>query len=50
MFYIADNSKNHEKTKEFIKNALDNIINIASFKNRVNMPKVEDLPIIRLFS
>ena len=49
-FYIADNSKNHEKTKEFIKNALDNIINIASFKNRVNMPKVEDLPIIRLFS
>jgi ubiquinone biosynthesis protein COQ9 len=50
MFYIADNSKNHEKTKLFIKNALDNIINIASFKNRVNMPKIEDLPIIRLFS
>ena len=50
MFYIADNSKKQEKTKEFIKNALDNIINIASFKNRVNIPKMEDLPIIRLFS
>ncbi len=49
-FYIADNSKNHEKTKDFIKNALDNIINIASFKNRVNVPKIEDIPILRLFS
>ena len=50
MFYIADNSKNHEKTKEFIKNALDNIINIASFKNRIKLPKLEDIPILRLFS
>ena len=49
-FYVADNSKDHEKTKEFIKNALDNIINIASFKNRVNLPKIEDIPILRLFS
>lgn len=49
-FYVADNSKDHEKTKEFIKNALDNIINIASFKNRVNLPKMEDIPILRLFS
>lgn len=49
-FYVADNSKDYEKTKEFIKNALDNIINIASFKNRVNLPKMEDIPILRLFS
>lgn len=49
-FYVADNSRDHEKTKEFIKNALDNIINIASFKNRVNLPKMEDVPILRLFS
>lgn len=49
-FYVADNSANHEKTKEFIKNALDNIINIASFKNRVNLPRMEDIPILRLFS
>ena len=33
-----------------IKNALDNIINIASFKNLVNLPKMEDIPILRLFS
>ena len=29
---------------------IDNIINIASFKNRVNLPKMEDIPILRLFS
>ena len=49
-YYITDNSHLHEKTREFIKNALDNIINIASFKNRINAPKMEDIPIIRLFS
>jgi len=49
-FYIADNSKNHGDTKDFIKNALDNIINIASFKNRIKLPKLEDIPILRLFS
>jgi len=49
-FYIADNSKNHQDTKEFIKNALDNIINIASLKNRIHLPKMEDIPILRLFS
>lgn len=49
-FYIADNSKNHQDTKDFIKNALDNIINIASFKNRIKLPKLEDIPILRLFS
>jgi ubiquinone biosynthesis protein COQ9 len=50
VFYVADNSKNHQDTKDFIKNALDNIINIASFKNRIKLPKLEDIPILRLFS
>ena len=49
-FYFADNSENHKATREFIKNALDNIINIASFKSRINLPKMEDIPILRLFS
>ena len=49
-FYFADDSKNHQATREFIKNALDNIINIASFKNRINLPRMEDIPILRLFS
>ncbi|MDC0864739.1 COQ9 family protein [Rickettsiaceae bacterium] len=46
LFYFADNSKDHKDTKEFIKNALDNIVNIASFKSQV---KTEDIPILRLF-
>lgn len=49
-FYLADSSENHEDTKEFIKNSLDNIINIAKFKNRISLPKIEDIPILRLFS
>ncbi len=49
-FYFGDNSENHKDTRDFIKNALDNIINIASFKNNIKMPKMEDIPIIRLFS
>jgi ubiquinone biosynthesis protein COQ9 len=49
-FYFADNSENHQDTKNFIDNALDNIINIASFKSKIKLPKKEDIPIIRLFS
>ncbi|MDG1436414.1 MAG: COQ9 family protein [Rickettsiaceae bacterium] len=49
-FYISDESDDHKDTKEFIKNALDNIINIASLKNRIHLPKLEDIPILRLFS
>ena len=49
-FYLGDNSADHKDTKAFIKNALDNIINIASFKNNIKMPKMEDIPIFRLFS
>lgn len=49
-FYFADKSTNHEKTKEFIQNALDNIINIASFKNKIKLPELKDIPILRLFS
>jgi len=49
-FYLGDNSADHKDTKDFIKNALDNIINIASFKHNIKMPKMEDIPIVRLFS
>ena len=49
-FYFGDDSPNYVDTREFIKNALDNIINIASFKNNIKLPKMEDIPIIRLFS
>ena len=49
-FYLGDNSVDHKDTKDFIKNALDNIINIASFKNNIKLPKMEDIPIVRFFS
>lgn len=50
VFYFGDNSENHKDTRDFIKNALDNIINIASFKNNIKLPKIEDIPVARLFS
>ena len=49
-FYLSDNSDNFINTREFIKNALDNIINIGSLKNKIKLPKKEDIPILRLFS
>jgi ubiquinone biosynthesis protein COQ9 len=49
-FYLGDNSADHKDTKAFIKNALDNIINIASFKNNIKVPQMVDIPIVRLFS
>lgn len=47
-FFLADESKDYKETTNFIKNALDNIINIASFKSK--LPKMEDIPIFRMFS
>ncbi len=47
-FFLADESKDYKETTSFIKNALDNIINIASFKSK--LPKMEDIPIFRMFS
>lgn len=49
-YYFADESKDYMKTKEFIASSLDNIINIASYKNKIKLPNMEDIPILRLFS
>ncbi len=49
-FYLADKSENFVDTREFIKNALDNIINIASLKNKIRLPAKVNIPILRLFS
>jgi ubiquinone biosynthesis protein COQ9 len=48
-FYFADNSKNHQDSRQFIKNALDNIVNIASLKNRIRLPQLQEIPILRFF-
>lgn len=50
MYYVSDESEDFAKTKEFIATSLDNIINIASFKNRIKWPNLEDVPIFRMFS
>lgn len=49
-FYLKDNSKDYTQTRQFIQNALDNIVNIASLKGKIKSLKKEDIPIIRLFS
>ncbi|MGC0371772.1 MAG: hypothetical protein DGJ47_000472 [Rickettsiaceae bacterium] len=49
IFYQTDQSVNHEASRKFIKNALDNIINIAKVKNKFTLPRKEDVPFLRLF-
>lgn len=49
-YYFADNSTDDIKTKEFIASLLDNIINIANYKNKIKLIKMADIPILRLFS
>ena len=49
-FYFADNSVNYQDTKEFIKNVLNNIIKITTLKNKINLPQIKDIPILRFFS
>lgn len=47
-FYKKDNSLDAKDTEEFIKSSLDKIIKIFSIKSK--LPKMEDIPIFRLFS
>ena len=50
VFYINDESENSVKTDDYIDKSLTKIINIANFKNIIKLPKLEDIPILRLFS
>lgn len=50
IFYINDESVNYIETDNFIDSQLKRIINIANFKNIIKLPKLEDIPILRLFS
>jgi len=49
-FYINDESEDFIETDNFIDTNLERIINIANFKNIIKLPKLEDIPILRLFS
>jgi ubiquinone biosynthesis protein COQ9 len=50
LFYLSDDSKEFIKTKEFIATSLENIINVAKIKNKIKLPSMEDIPILRLMS
>lgn len=50
LFYLSDNSKDFTKTKEFIATSLERIINIAKIKDKIKLPSIEDVPILRLMS
>ena len=50
IFYINDESDDFSKTDNYIDENLAKIINIANFKNIIKLPKLEDIPILRLFS
>lgn len=50
IFYLGDTSDNHLDTSLYIREALDNIIKIGSLKNRFNLSKLHQLPILRLFT
>ncbi len=45
--YLSDNG---EDIDQFIKDSLDKIVKIAGFKKYLKLPKLEDIPILRLFS
>lgn len=47
--YCQDSQGNYSQTEIFVKNALDKVVNIASLKHKIKLPKKEDIPILRLF-
>jgi ubiquinone biosynthesis protein COQ9 len=50
LFYIMDNSEDSTNTEKFIDQSIANIIKVSSVKNLIKLPKIEDIPILRLFS
>ena len=50
LFYLSDNSKDFIKTKKFIATSIEKIINIAKIKDKIKLPSIEDVPILRLMS
>lgn len=50
LFYLEDKSEGWQDTDEFIIESLKNIEKIASIKKVFKLPKLEDIPILRLFS
>ena len=49
MHYLGDESLNYEKTDLFIDSSLEKIVKLATLKARIKFPKIEDIPILRMF-
>ena len=49
MHYIGDESINHIKTDQFIDSSLEKIVKLGSLKSRIKLPKIQDIPILRMF-
>ena len=51
LYYLKDDSDDHTKTEEFIKNSLAKIASIGLVKAKVKslLPKIENIPIVRMF-
>lgn len=47
--YLGDESKNFEETDQFIDYSLEKIVKFGKVKNQIKLPKIEDIPILRLF-
>lgn len=50
LFFMADRSENYLDTQNFIKTSLANIVNIAKFKPVFSLSKLQNIPIVRLFT
>ena len=47
-FYASDESAEDNETKQFINDSLDFITNLAKIKNIFKLPKIENIPFLRL--
>ncbi|MFK8040518.1 MAG: COQ9 family protein [Rickettsiaceae bacterium] len=50
LIYIADESDESAITKTFIRDSLDNTVKFGKLKKTIKLPKISEMPIIRLFA
>ncbi len=49
LYYLGDDSENFESTDLFIQSSLEKIVRIAGLKKKIKLPKIENIPILRMF-
>ena len=48
LYYLGDNSSDHTDTDDFIDYSLEKIVKIVSIKKQIKIPKLKDIPFIRM--